>query len=149
MFGPVVGAKVMGVTGNPKYTCLAACLFSALTMLYVAKNFEETNDDLRPIDWAACSPFAFLEFFKKTPTMARLAALALLNGLTTDMHDVKMVLLKTRLGLGADGIGRYMLGSGLSVIAAGIASNVGIKKLGQVAWTNLANVRRRYYLVYR
>lgn len=142
MFGPVVGARVMGAAGNPKYTCLTACMFSLATIGYVATQYEETlpEEGRKEIDWSACSPLAFLEFFRHTAAMARLAVIQQLDSITYDMHDVKMVLLKTKLGLDADGIGKYMLGSGLANIFGGIFSGAGLKALGRTALSKVGGL---------
>ena len=47
------------------------------------------------------------------------------------MHDVKMVLLKTKLQLGTSGIAKYMLGSGMQFVAGGLLSKVGRERKGE------------------
>jgi MFS family permease len=94
MFGPWLGAQVMGRTGNPKWTCLTAVFTSLLTAFYVHFYVDETLpvDKRKEIDLAACSPFAFLEFFKGGKEMRTLAITSMTQGITQDLHDVKMVL---------------------------------------------------------
>ena len=58
--------------------------------------------------------------------MITLAVVALLLAFPTEMHDTRMVLLKTKLGFGVKEIGLYMLAVGASIMASGIAAKVSI-----------------------
>ena len=113
MLGPFLGARIMSATGSPRSTCLLAASVSALTALYIAFGFEETLEKgkKKPIDWAACNPFSFLNFFKESASrsLRMLSALTILQSVPSDMHDVKMVMLKTKLGLTPKGIGKCKL----------------------------------------
>jgi MFS family permease len=142
MFGPWFGAQVMGMTGNPKWTAFAAVITSLMTAFYVQFYVDETlsTDKRKEIDLAACSPFAFLEFFKKGQTMRTLATCSLTQGITSDLHDVKMVLLKTKLAFEANDIGIYMLGSGLCTMLGGVGGKISISKLGDLNHTTLCHI---------
>lgn len=128
--GPVLGAKVMQWTGSPKYCCLCASALSALMATYLAFGVEETLKDERPIDWAACNPFSFLKLLRGGRVMATLCAATLLERAVRDMHDVKMVLLKTKLNFSTTGIAQYMLGTGLQVVVGGVVGKALVERSG-------------------
>lgn len=142
MFGPVLGAKVMGWTGNPKYTCLLASLFSLFTMAYVRFACEETLEDNKrkpSLDLQAANPLSFIKLLTSGPKLRLLALLIMMQSVPNDMHDVKMVTLKTKLGLSSSAIGNYMLGSGIATVFAGSIGKVTLAKLGEMGHSLLTH----------
>ena len=142
MLGPWVGAYVLGKSGNPKYTALTASLCSLITFLYIYCEVDETLDEnkRRPIDWKACNPFQFLNLFKGNEMMSFLSRTLLLQSITNDMHDVRMVLLKTKIGLTPYQTGTYMLGNGMSYLLGGWIAKNSLTKLGLFGHTTLAHM---------
>lgn len=133
IFGPFVGAKVLSLSGDPKYTCLTASLFGLFTMLYVQTSFDETLHVTKrhDIDWYACNPFACLQLFTKSSTILRVSLLNLVQVVMSMMHDTKMIMLRSTFGFSPDDIGRYMLGYGMITIAGGILGQKSMRGLGQ------------------
>lgn len=130
VLGPVVGAKLMQYTGNPKYCCLCASILSAVMAFYTYFNVDETLRESREIDWSACNPFSFLKLLRRGKIMATLAISVLLERAIRDMHDVKMILLKSRLGFAANDVAKYMLGSGLQFVAGSLLGKAIVTRLG-------------------
>lgn len=66
-------------------------MFSVLTALYVHYKFEETlpEEKRKEIDTKALNPFAFRELWKGR-AMSLMCLAILFQGITVDMHDVKM-----------------------------------------------------------
>jgi len=141
---PFTGALLMQKYGNPKYAALAAAAVSAAHALYVWRNVEETlePEKRKGVELEGCNPFSFTQFFRDRGATGRhmrlLSWVALLLAFPTEMHDTRMVLLKTKLGFGVKEIGLYMLAVGASIMASGVAAKVSIGKLGQVSHTHLA-----------
>jgi len=138
--GPVLGAKIMQWTGNPKYCCLVASTLSALMAAYVVTGVDETLRDERPIDWAACNPFSFLKLLRRGRVMATLCVAILLERAVRDMHDLKMVLLRTRLNFTTSNIAQYMLGTGLQVVIGGILGKTVVERLGPIGSAMVGSV---------
>jgi len=139
VLGPVMAAKLMEITGNPKYCCLLASGVSLLMASYVAFGVDETLRDVKPIDWKACNPFSFLELFRRGRKISTLALATLLERSVRDMHDVKMIVLKSNLGFDTTKIVKYMFGSGIQVVAAGIVGKKLVGRLGPRASTLVGN----------
>jgi len=133
IFGPLVGAKVLSLSGGPEYTCLTASCFSLFTMLYVQTSFDETLDvaKRRDINWAACNPFACLQLFTKGGTIFKVSLLNIVQMVMSQTHDMKMIMLRSSFGFSPDDVGRYMLGYGIVTIAGGILGAKSIRGLGQ------------------
>jgi len=131
--GPFVGAKVLGLSGDPRYTCLTASLCGLLTVLYVQTSFDETLHAAkrRSIDWAACNPFACLQLFTKGATISKVSLLNIVQMLMNEMHDTKLIMLRSTFGFSPDDIGKYMLGYGVITIIGGILGEKSIRGLGQ------------------
>lgn len=142
MLGPWVGAQVLGYTGNPKYTALTASLCSLATFAYIYFQCDETLDEdkRRDIDWKACNPFRFLQLFQGNEVMTLLSRTLFLQSIVNDMHDVRMVLLKTKVGLTPYQTGTYMLGNGLSYLCGGWVAKKTLDYLGMFGHTSLCHI---------
>lgn len=143
---PFCGAQVMARTGSVAGVPLLSGGVSLLHSLFIYSSFRETlpAEQRREFKWSGASPLAFTQFFTspgKDGKRMRVLGLALLLGaLTRDMHDTRMVLLKTKLGFGAKEVGNYMLASGSTVMLQGYASASTMKNFGLVKHTYLATL---------
>jgi len=118
MLGPWFGAKVMSVTGDPKYTCLGAATISFLMCSYVHVGFEETLpvEKRRDIDLVACNPFAFVALMRKSAVLFKLSILDGINTVCSYTTEPKVLIVQNALGFGPDGIARYLLGEGVGTV---------------------------------
>jgi len=72
--------------------------------------------------------------------MATLCVAILLERAVRDMHDLKMVLLKTRLNFTTSNIAQYMLGTGLQVVIGGILGKTVVERLGPIGSAMVGSV---------
>eukprot|EP00041_Stephanoeca_diplocostata_P013071 m.225362 g.225362 ORF g.225362 m.225362 type:complete len:492 (-) comp19205_c0_seq2:500-1975(-) len=71
-------------------------------------------------------------------TMRALSTALLCMGFPSDMHDTRMVFLKTNLGLDTAGIAHYMLGVGASVMAQGVLAKKLLTACGGAVFTHVS-----------
>lgn len=141
---PFTGATIMAKTGTTKWVPAAS---GAISLAHAAFNYFALAETLpqtqrRPFKWSGASPLAFTQFFTAGGLDGRrmkiLALAVLLGALRSDMHDTRMVMLKTKLGFGPKEVGNYMLGSGGTVMLQGHASGVTMRTFGLVKHTYIA-----------
>lgn len=139
---PFAGGMIMQATGHPKYAAAASSCVSALHLYYVVRNVRETLEVEKrsPLPTAAaCNPFNFLRFFRGGKRMRLLSLSALLQAMPSEMHDTRMVMLKSKLGFTTKDISLYMLGVGASVIVSGMIAKGTLSSLGQRGHTHLGS----------
>ena len=142
MVGPTLGGLVASKSGNPKYTALFAVFASLAQAAFIYNSFEESLDTekrKKGVDWASCSPFTFLQMFSKTAKMRALSFLNIAQSVPVDMHDVRMVLLKTKIGMTTDQVSVYMLGNGLSAMVSGAVGAKLYAALGGTVQTTVSH----------
>jgi hypothetical protein len=135
---PFLGSVILARFKDPKYVALTAASVSALQFACVWKWLPETLEveKRKPVDVAACNPFSFVRFYCQSGAdgakLRILSAVAFISALRAEMHDTRMVVLRTKLGFGATEIGRFMLGNGLAVVIGGIMGRKMVTKFGSI-----------------
>merc|ERR1712032_215629 len=72
-----------------------------------------------------------LQLFTKGGTILKVSLLNMVQMVMNEMHDIKLIMLRSTFGFSPDDVGRYMLGYGMITITGGILGEKSIRGLGQ------------------